>query len=981
MSTSSSVLDPCHCCEGLRSPEPTSNDPGLPALRYRVDTQPGFYARMLQSLPLAPADPSDPGSRRPLAQLLSHSTDDPTVALIDACACMADVLTFYQERIANEGFLRTATERRSVLELARAIGYELKPGVAASVHLAFTVEDAPGAPRVCTLASGTAVQSVPPQRKLPQVFETSAELTAHAEWNALRPRQTRPADMAICADSNGVSRTLALLGPTDSFPSGTPNLHKDVPTASLFRLDPGLQADNEVDAIDVDRIYVSDTTTGIAGGDLLLFIGKSGDTLRKMILRVVAVVAEPMLKRIRIDLESLPDPTKPAPLPTRNWQVPYTTMTYATFAKARISSVAFTSSSLATNIAAKAWRESDLQAMIGIQGWDAGHLVKAIGTQMSGPPVAPEAGAFCFSARLGSFGHNAPKWAILPQYNTNAVAYPFGWDVGDVGADGTALTNPRRVWTDSQDNPLSPHVYVERPVPDVTPRGWTVFDAPEATATAYGVFDAREVSRADYGLSGRAMQITLADDKGQALVETNPPNFWFRSTTIYAGSRKLGLSDLPIDAPIAQGHATIELDSMVLGLTIGQPIALCGERDDLRGVNAAEIAFLADIVHANGRTTLSLQKGLNFSYRRSSLTINANVVHATHGETVREVLGNGDATVANQTFVLKKPPLTYLSVGSASGESSTLELRVNGVRWDEVPALFSAAPDQTAYEIRIDDDARARVTFGDNAHGARLPTGTVNVTSQYRSGIGLDGEVAASTLTMLRARPLGLRDVTNPVAASGAQGPQQFADAKRNAPLTLLTFQRVVSILDYQDFARGYPGIGKARADVLWIDGTPSVHLTVASATGGAPSDDVLAHLTESIRTGSDPSQRFNISAYAPRYFSVTADVAVDPRYVAHDVVVQAVTALQTAFGFAARELGQSVTAAEIITQIHRVAGVVAVDLRALVPYADGPPPQDLRPPGLPSFAARWDSATRTITPANLLLINPVAIRLTEAKP
>ena len=47
---------------------------------------------------------------------------------------MLDVLTFYQERIANEGYLRTATERRSMLELARAIGYELSPGVAASTY-------------------------------------------------------------------------------------------------------------------------------------------------------------------------------------------------------------------------------------------------------------------------------------------------------------------------------------------------------------------------------------------------------------------------------------------------------------------------------------------------------------------------------------------------------------------------------------------------------------------------------------------------------------------------------------------------------------------------------------------------------------------------------------------------------------------------------------------------------------------------------
>src|SRR3954454_16791308 len=158
-----SPLDGCHCCEALAEPDPVRNDPGLPALSYRVDTQPGFYARTLQSLPLRPADLSQADSPRPLARLLSRSSDDPTVALVDACACVADVLTFYQERIANEGFLRTATERRSVLELARAIGYELKPGVAASTHLAFTVEDAPGAPGVCTLPKGAPVQSVPPQ--------------------------------------------------------------------------------------------------------------------------------------------------------------------------------------------------------------------------------------------------------------------------------------------------------------------------------------------------------------------------------------------------------------------------------------------------------------------------------------------------------------------------------------------------------------------------------------------------------------------------------------------------------------------------------------------------------------------------------------------------------------------------------------------------------------------------------------------------
>ena len=82
-----------------------------------------------------------------LAELTTRSDDDYTIALCDAFAGLGDVLTFYQERIANEIY-RTATERRSVLELARLIGYHRSPGVAASTWLAFTLQTAPGQPAI-----------------------------------------------------------------------------------------------------------------------------------------------------------------------------------------------------------------------------------------------------------------------------------------------------------------------------------------------------------------------------------------------------------------------------------------------------------------------------------------------------------------------------------------------------------------------------------------------------------------------------------------------------------------------------------------------------------------------------------------------------------------------------------------------------------------------------------------------------------------
>jgi predicted phage baseplate assembly protein len=978
--------DGCGCCEGLVEPAPVHNDPGLPALRYRVDTQPGFYARMLESLPLAHADASQPGSPRPLARLLSRSSDDPTVAFVDACSCVADVLTFYEERIANEGFLRTATERRSVLELARTIGYELKPGVSASVYLSFIVEDVPGSPGVCTLAAGTPVQSVPSQGKLPQVFETSADLVAHAEWNALVPRQLRPADMAIIdvTDAGAARKALVLLGSSGSFPPNTLQLHQGLISKDLFHLDPGLAADQSVDAIEVGRVYFTDAATGIATGDLLLFVGKRGGDLVKLVLRAVAVEAEPALKRVRVDVEALPDPAQTLPPPVVAWSVPYVARPMFTFAKPQIAIVGFTSGGLAASVTSRTWRESDLKAMIGMQGWNEANLVKAVTAPPGAAAIAPEAGAFAFGAKLGFFGNNAPKWAILPKSTTtNGVAYKAGWDAGD--GDGASPSSPlsaaRTIWTDSQGQNIPPTAYLERAVAGVSRGSWTVFDAPEAKAEVYGVFDARETSRADYGLSGRAMALTLATDSGTARTTKPSTPFPFRSTTAYVASKKLALADLPIDTPIAAGDTSIELDRMVVGLVIGQPIALTGKRSDLPGVDAAEVAVLADVIHANGRSTLMLQKPLQYSYVRSSLAISANVVHATHGETVNEVLGNGDASVANQSFILKKPPTTFLSAPTARGVVSTLEVRANGVRWDELPSLYGAAPGQPVYTTSIDNDANMRVIFGDGMRGARLPTGTVNVAARYRSGIGPDGEVAAGAVSMLRAMPLGLRGVTNPIAASGAEAPEKLADARRNAPLTLLTFERVVSLLDYENYARAYPGIGKARGDVLWINGASRVHLTVAGATGGMPGADVLDHLRASIAGASDPSQRFTAASYAQRYFSLGAAIAVDPRYRFDDVQASVATALLAAFGFDARDLGQSVTAAEIMALMHTLPGVIAVDILELLPYGDGPQPADPALDAVPAFGARYDAATATQVPAELLLINPASLTLTEMKP
>ena len=179
----------CGCCAGTErlTPAVTANPPGLDALHYRAGTHGSFLETMLARLSSLRI-----GSTSPLAGLNARTGDDPSIALLDAWATVADVLTFYTERIANEGYLRTATERSSILELARLVGYRLRPGLAASTYVAYLLDIVAGQDTTVTIAAASRIQSVPGPGELPQSFETAEGLYAQASWNMLRPRLTRP---------------------------------------------------------------------------------------------------------------------------------------------------------------------------------------------------------------------------------------------------------------------------------------------------------------------------------------------------------------------------------------------------------------------------------------------------------------------------------------------------------------------------------------------------------------------------------------------------------------------------------------------------------------------------------------------------------------------------------------------------------------------------------------------------------------------
>lgn len=172
----------CDCCEGVEALTPVAifNRPGLDAIAFRAGTHGSFLETMKARL-------SSSDFPR-LAALTTRESRDASIALLDAWATVGDVLTFYQERIANEGYLRTAIERRSVLELARLVGYRLKPGLSASVYLAYTLEPTQDS---TIIDIGNKAQSLPGPGELPQIFETAEKLIARSGVNLMKPRLTQ----------------------------------------------------------------------------------------------------------------------------------------------------------------------------------------------------------------------------------------------------------------------------------------------------------------------------------------------------------------------------------------------------------------------------------------------------------------------------------------------------------------------------------------------------------------------------------------------------------------------------------------------------------------------------------------------------------------------------------------------------------------------------------------------------------------------
>lgn len=145
-------------CDVFDFPPKPDIPAGLDRLPRQLAGFPEYRLAMLRDIPLKPA----------LRHWRAREGDDLGLMMLEWWAYVLDILGFYDERIANESYLRTAVRRESLRRLVGLIGYQPRPALASFVTLAAIAEGA----EAVTLPAFTRFRSEAFDDEPPHIFES-----------------------------------------------------------------------------------------------------------------------------------------------------------------------------------------------------------------------------------------------------------------------------------------------------------------------------------------------------------------------------------------------------------------------------------------------------------------------------------------------------------------------------------------------------------------------------------------------------------------------------------------------------------------------------------------------------------------------------------------------------------------------------------------------------------------------------------------
>lgn len=350
------------------------------------------------------------------------------------------------------------------------------------------------------------------------------------------------------------------------------------------------------------------------------------------------------------------------------------------------------------------------------------------------------------------------------------------------------------------------------------------------------------------------------------------------------------------------------------------------------------------------------------------------MVSASHAfKVLGEALGTSDGT-PGQTFHLQTTPVLPRQedeVVEVEGDNGKFE------PWKEVSDFAASGRDDP--HVVIDDvtgtvelGPRIRTPSGQELQYGRVPpAGRRLRMSSYRSGGGIEGNVGAHTLTVLKSSIPFIESVTNPLPAVGGTESEDVEHAKWRAPQVLRRRERAVTAADFEDLARqASPAVGRARCLPVAPENGQApgvVRLQLVPAITRADGPLGLDELVLSARVRHEVQEFLDerrlltceLALEAPAYahVAVTARLRARPRASRERVAADALAAL---YRFVHPTLGgpdgkgwpfgRTLFVAEVLSLLQHVEGVDAVEDASLQPVslehgAQGQPATRVSPP------------------------------------
>jgi predicted phage baseplate assembly protein len=349
-------------------------------------------------------------------------------------------------------------------------------------------------------------------------------------------------------------------------------------------------------------------------------------------------------------------------------------------------------------------------------------------------------------------------------------------------------------------------------------------------------------------------------------------------------------------------------------------------------------AHLATVVGVDAPGhVLEFQPPLPSSFQAAATIVYGNVVEARHGERhTDEALGDGDPTAVSQELKLRRSPLAWhLDGTSPQGASPDVEVRVDDLTWSWVSRRVIEDSHEPRYAIAARDDD-SYVQIGSLAGGVAASRGKRNVVGDYRVGGGVEGNVAAGSLSTPLDRPPGLRHVANPLPAQGGSDRESAEHARAAAPAALRASGRIVALPDFEYAALDFPGVAKAYATWTWGNLTQLLHLTVAGEGGAELTAATLDELHRFLDRQRDDRRPLRIDNYVAVPVSIRLEVTADERVRPDAVAGEVIAVIEEGFGFERIQFGQAVDASTMTERLHRIDAVLGVRWLELSRVAPG---------------------------------------------